>query len=694
MKVLLLLLFLIISLNSFCQWRQTEGPITSIIISDIVSTHSAVLTSAPCGTFLSDNGGNSWSPISPETFNASIIFKDTLYLGGENIRKVLQTDKNWIERYSLYKKGKVFDLYADVQKIYAAKELSGFSYSSDGKNWINFNDGLPSDLRTSYPNNVYYTNDVYALDGNDRYIFAGTKKGIFRSAKSNLNWSVLNSNANDKKVNALLCKDSTIFMVSENNIYKSSNNGSSWIVSHTFSVGTTISKLKNINDTIFALTLPEGIYISTDSGNTWTGHNSGLNNLSTYSIAKHKNDFYLATGDGVYRNFSHWENACRHLICSDIIDLEKNDSCLAAVDFYNVSISKDNGSTWTNTTRSIPMSGLWSVVNLNNSFFFSASGPGIIPLASINYLSSDNGDTWIKKPNLTFYDDPYLLRSNGSQMIAVTDDLVFLSEDNGSTWKNISPPVGLMCNNFGDALFVGDHIYIAACGPKEILMTSDYGLHWSFVNEGLPNAEISSLGECQGILFASTNTYLYRKLVGNNYWEFCGKGLPKYNYDRSTSINDFAGNDKYFFLCTSDSIFASNNQGYSWSNINKGLPSLPNYIWGGSLLATDSLLYFGTNNYGVWKLNISDLQLPIDSTTEVKNLFVYPNPTSGMIYFKIPGNDAIKSVDFIDSSGRILQSSFIQGDRINIRYFPKGLYILRILTSSNNLIHSKIIKID
>ena len=168
---------------------------------------------------------------------------------------------------------------------------SGFNYSQDGKNWISYNEGLPQDLNTTPPNHTYYTHDVYAVDGNDQYIFAGTKEGIFRSEKSNLSWVNLYSIAGNKKVNALLCIDSNVFMSTENNIFRSTDNGSSWVLSHQFSSGNTISKLQNINDTIFASTLQDGIYSTSDLGVTWQSMNEGLNNLSAFSITKHKNTF-------------------------------------------------------------------------------------------------------------------------------------------------------------------------------------------------------------------------------------------------------------------------------------------------------------------------------------------------------------------------------------------------------------------
>src|SRR5660397_18929 len=111
MRITSIILFLLISINSFCQWQQTEGPITNISISDIVSCDSALIASAPCGTFISTDNGNSWSPVNPANFNAHVIFKNELYLGGESIRKVLQINEDWIESYSLYKKGKTSGFY-------------------------------------------------------------------------------------------------------------------------------------------------------------------------------------------------------------------------------------------------------------------------------------------------------------------------------------------------------------------------------------------------------------------------------------------------------------------------------------------------------------------------------------------------------------------------------------------------------
>lgn len=694
MRTTLILLLLLISISAFCQWQQTEGPVTSISISGIVSCDSVLIASAPCGTFISTDNGDSWSPVNPASFNTHTFFKNELYLGGESIRKVLQINKDWRESYALYKKGKTSGFYSDGQNIYAALEDAGFYYSDNGKNWTNFNDGLPREGHTTTSNTTYYTHDLFAIDGNGQYIFVGTKEGIYRTRKTNLNWSAVNNNQDKIKVNAILCMDTLVFIARENKIYKSVNNGETWQLSYSFSSDDRIHKLMAVNDSIFAFTKLEGIYISDNHGTDWAANNNGLRNLSASGITKHKNQFFLAGGDGVFKNITNWQNVSRHIICSHILDLEKNDSCIAAIDFYNVSITKDKGLSWNNSTGAISMGIVWNIVNLDNTLLFVANSHEYVPQKNLTYITADNGRTWQNKTDLIFDHTTFKLKASGNKVIAVGNVYVFLSEDKGTTWKNISPPSGLVCNMYDDALFVGNDIYVAACGNREIIKTSDFGLSWDFINEGLPEERVYKLGECQGVLFAALeNSWLFRFDTSHKTWEYSGTGLPKNSPGLSASINDFASNENYFFLCTPDSVYASKNQGRTWSDINQGLPVLPDYYWSGALLLDANTLYFGTNNYGVWKQDISDLQLPDIPAEEVENFIIYPNPAKDLIYFKLPHNDLGATIEFIDITGTVIYASGMNENKLNIKNIPAGLYLVRIKSLKKEVYISKVLKI-
>ncbi len=696
MRYISTILLFIISLNSFCQWEQTSGPITSIEIYDIALKDSTLFTSTPCGSFISENSGSSWRPINFVPFYASAIFHDTLYLGGQDvIQKAFRVNNEWQFKYddlnsSFLTLDKVTDLYSDDSLLYCSSLLSGFLYTDDGKNWKSFNNELPKDARLHHPNITYYTYDSYAVDGNTDYIFIGTKNGIYRSQKINLNWIPKNNNLISSKIDAILCKDSVVFMSTKNKIYKSNDNGENWLLSDSILPENRIKKLELIKDTIFAISDNQGLLTSANLGVTWEFINPGLNNINLNCIINFNNTYFLGCEDGVYKNLSSSEKTSRNIVCSRIVDLEKNDSCIAAVNFLNVFLSSDNGTTWTNSTDSIPFRWMVSITNVNNKLFFSGE---VFPYEfSNNYIEDGINPFWAKTTYLKSYGDPYGVRSNGQMMIAFSDDKLFITENNGLIWTDISPPSGVfVCNNFNDVLFVNNEIYIANCGYGDLAKTSNYGLTWQVINNGI-NTEILSLRECNGIIFAASYSHLYKSIDLGLTWQICDKDLPMTIYPGNYYIQDFASNNRYCFLCYNNKVFASNDMGNSWSNISLGLPDLPDYEGGGSLLIKDNLLFFGTNNFGVWNRNINDIVLGSSSKKFTDDIKVYPNPAENIVYFQTLGRDNIKQIDIFDYTGVLIKSSLINGNKLNIGDIPKGIYLLKIYADNNNLRFAKIIK--
>jgi hypothetical protein len=63
----------------------------------------------------------------------------------------------------------------------------------------------------------------------------------------------------------------------------------------------------------------------------------------------------------------------------------------------------------------------------------------------------------------------------------------------------------------------------------------------------------------------------------------------------------------------------------------------------------------------------------ISSKNEV---WVYPNPTSGVLYFK-PGLE-VKNVQVFDLMGRFLGRFGVEGGRMDVSFLEAGCYFLRI----------------
>jgi len=75
------------------------------------------------------------------------------------------------------------------------------------------------------------------------------------------------------------------------------------------------------------------------------------------------------------------------------------------------------------------------------------------------------------------------------------------------------------------------------------------------------------------------------------------------------------------------------------------------------------------------------------------NIFVYPNPTTGIVNIEVFGNTEIQSISVFDVSGRMLQKNIaFVGNTLNLSYLIDGVYFLKIQTLSGQTTHKVIIR--
>ena len=99
--------------------------------------------------------------------------------------------------------------------------------------------------------------------------------------------------------------------------------------------------------------------------------------------------------------------------------------------------------------------------------------------------------------------------------------------------------------------------------------------------------------------------------------------------------------------------------------------------------------YFA-KNYPNYFLEISFFREPINlnstlNTNELdKNLSIYPNPTSDILFVRAV-NEKIESISIYDMSGKvILTDSSTSKLRVNVRAFPSGAYVILLKTPTGN----------
>ena len=151
-------------------------------------------------------------------------------------------------------------------------------------NWIAINDGLPSTETI-----------VRAIVENNDEIFIGTNSGVFQL--NGFNWVEKNTGLTNTNVTALTSFGGYLFagtaQGSVGGVYISSDNGNNWTLK--LNDGR-INSFLTFGSNIFAGSVGNGVWRSTNYGNSWTQINNGLGSGAYNVLSLGADDQYLFAG--------------------------------------------------------------------------------------------------------------------------------------------------------------------------------------------------------------------------------------------------------------------------------------------------------------------------------------------------------------------------------------------------------------
>jgi photosystem II stability/assembly factor-like uncharacterized protein len=261
-----------------------------------------------------------------------------------------------------------------------------------------------------------------------------------------------------------------------------------------------------------------------------------------------------------------------------------NNGCVcAATDFGGLYVSNDNGDHWTERVSELI---LCLAVNKDGKLFAGGINGGL-------YTSTDDGMNWtsISPPEFSGY---WIsgIAIDSSDRIYLCGNIGFLrSDDNGQSWIEINSGIG---NDTPRELTAGPQGVVFAGFYDGIYRTTDYGAHWSPMNEGLtfsPADMRTIVISKSGYVLASVyGGGVFRSTIKGYSWE---KVLDDFSFSLAIDSSGHIYNGSM-----GTGIYRSDDEGLTWVPVNTGLGNLEVR----SLAAnSEGNIFAGTNGMGVFR---------------------------------------------------------------------------------------------
>jgi hypothetical protein len=582
------------------QWVQTTGIDGGQINSLLVKGDTTFAGTWGGGLFYSTNQGTNWvySGLIGEKVRSMAVQGTNIFAGTHT--GVWHSTNNGVSWAATNNGTQTLDyIYAmDTSGIYLlAGGYGGISRTSDGgATWTLETGGLPD---------MQYTL-VGAFAGSSGNLFCGVPGiGVFRSTNHGSVWSIVDSiTLGNKAVRALAMADTNLFAGTEGGVFHSTNNGVSWTEFNLNLGNLHVISLTLKGTKIFAGTSGGGVYESDIASAGWTAVNTGLGDLTAYSLVVNTN-LFVGTNGGVFTSTNDggtWTAVNSGLTATRVYaTAARGDTLYAGAYGSGLFRSTDNGVTWTNTGVS---NKYFHALLVKGSFVGAGSEGGF-------FYSTNSGSTWAAAATgLGTADgrDVRALAAGGTNLYAGAQwGRVYISTDGGVNW---APTTGSGPTNV-TSLTLNGSILFAGTAYDGVFMSSDSGANWTTVNSGLGNLEVNVLATGEGTVFAGTGSGLFASTNNGTSWTNITGDLG------STFVFCVQPSGTNLFVGTRNGggLFYTKNYAPPYKNVG-GDAGLMN-TWVSSMAINNRELYLGTSGSGVWKRHLVEMGYQIHAAAKV-----------------------------------------------------------------------------
>ncbi|HTL78352.1 MAG TPA: hypothetical protein VL136_03015 [Candidatus Babeliales bacterium] len=514
------------STDNGATWSGTSGLAGNVVHSFVIKGASVWATFAALpnesGIARSTDNGNTWQVVPSIITNAgeAVVSDNAIIVAEDNfIWRSTDDGMSW-----------------DVVEQFALTGIASF-----GKAGTKLFGAARTGIQTSTDNGASWTfepfsDGAYSFSSNGSTIYLGSNSKVFKSTDIGATWIDVSTGLGKGGVQALLYDGSAIFAgtpADAAGIYRSTNNGKSWDPAAAgLPVGKTIRSLISFGAYVFAGTEGDGVYRSSDHGDTWAKtdmNNTLLAQQLVFTFCTKDNALFAGAGNGIYKSTDGGATFQRTLngfppnigVIARSLTASGGNVVAAVTVLFSPSealdgifYSSDEGGTWHQATVPLEPTAVTAVASDGSSLAYAALFGQSFSVKGL-YKSTDAGVTWTQRPALNV--DIERLAANGSNVLAGDLFGAYYSTDFGESWAFSDPPgncpfgCGIFTYTFrGSSVFAGDEV--------GMFLSTNSGATWVPINEGFPQCPIPDVeASCadSNYLFAGTsNEGAWRKLLG------------------------------------------------------------------------------------------------------------------------------------------------------------------------------------
>lgn len=468
--------------------------------------------------YKSTNSGGIWSAVNTSLSLGVSIYSlaidsvnpQTIYAGSSagSVFKTSDGGLTWTDIYSDQLGGSVNVLTIDPannQVIYAGTGSGSiFKSSNGGSGWMLFSSGLSGGTVSAIAIDPIDTDVIYAGELSASLFQLGAfvgvgDGGVFKSSDGGGSWALAVNGITNCYIQALAINPTNsqvIYAGGNNSIYRSTNGGVSWIAINSGMTSNFVNALaidQNNTQVIYAGTgfdsgsfqglltsvvssTSDGVYKTTDGGNTWAQCNTGLpqyTTINSLAIDPRNSQIIIAGGSGgIYKTTNGGDSWTEMIV--------------------------NYGSSVENSTSPISLTINAIAISANSQIVYAVSSVGV-------FKSIDAGNSWaaintgLTETNITVLSvdpsDSQVVFVGGASYGSVFGgvDGVFKSITGGNSWAATNN--GLTSENIRSLVIDPKDSQTIYAGTFEggIFKSTTGGNTWSAVNSGLTYPGITSL---------------------------------------------------------------------------------------------------------------------------------------------------------------------------------------------------------